>query len=240
MKLKTPSSQIRFWISLFLSLSAFSTAYATPGLNSDGSLDKEVVRKLYFEGEFPAVIEALESYRRNPGPRDREDSIFVFKYLSVVYAAEPSGRARAESFMYQLIKLAPTIELLDLYISDNIESIFRNVKAEYARREAYLQTYDRFGNPLPRNAGDKPATEPASLGNSGSRQSSPAQGRRSEERMGSDQRSSGWLWWLAGGMGIAGATTAYILLASADDPGQNVSPESQNVPIELHTPPAGK
>jgi hypothetical protein len=114
-------------------LGAFRPAHALKGLNADGSLDKTVISKAYFEGEFWTVINALEAFRKSGVPATREDSVYAFKYLSVVYAADPETRKKAESYMYQLIKMMPTIDLLDLYISDNIESIFQKVKSDYER-----------------------------------------------------------------------------------------------------------
>jgi hypothetical protein len=63
-------------------------------------------------------------YRQTfPASSTREDSIFVFKYLSVIYAADSTTRLKAESYMVQHLRLMPTIELVDLYISDNIHAI---------------------------------------------------------------------------------------------------------------------
>ena len=103
------------------------------GLNPDGSLDKQVVSKAYFEGDFPPVQKALETFLKTYKSISRDDSIYSYKYLSVIYASEPAMRARAESFMYQLIRMMPTIDLIDLYISDNIEAIFAKVKNDYDR-----------------------------------------------------------------------------------------------------------
>ncbi len=117
-----------------LSLSALAGAPAPiPGINPDGSLDKQVVSKAYFEGDFPPVQKALETFLKKSKSMSRDDSIYTYKYLSVIYASEPASRARAESFMFQLIRMMPTIDLIDLYISDNIEAIFAKVKNDYDR-----------------------------------------------------------------------------------------------------------
>jgi hypothetical protein len=135
-------------------------------------------------------------YRQNfPASATREDSIFVFKYLSVIYAADSSTRAKAESYMVQLLKLMPTIELLDLYISDNIQAIFNNIKKSFLHQQKYVRDHDEYGRPI-----------------SGTDET------RQESQLGKKKSSSNWLWWTLGGMGTAAvATTAYLALRDNDD-----------------------
>jgi hypothetical protein len=105
-------------------------------INPDDSLNKAAISKAYFEGEFWTVITGLEEFRKKGlASASRDDSVYTYKYLSVVYAAEPSTRQKAESFMYLLLKMMPTIDLLDLYISDNIEAIFLKVRSDFDRMQ---------------------------------------------------------------------------------------------------------
>lgn len=111
------------------------SAAGVEGLNSDASLNRPVISKAYFEGDFDLVANALEAFRKmNPNPT-REDRIYAYKYLSVIYAAQPETQAKAESYMYQLLKMMPSIELMDLYISDNIEAIFNNVRMRFEQQQ---------------------------------------------------------------------------------------------------------
>jgi len=170
-------------------------AHAAFGFNLEGTLDKAAISHAYFEGEFSRVLPPLEAYRQSfPGNAKKEDSIFVYKYLSVIYAADPKTRQKAESYMVQLIKLMPTIELIDLYISDNIESIFKNVKQSYEQQQAYVRGHDEYGR-------DK------NHGKNGTEEKSVAPVKIKEER------SHKWIWWTLGGVGTAAiATTAYFVL----------------------------
>lgn len=119
------------------------------GFKFDGTLDKEAISQAYFEGDFDRVRFPLEVYRELfPASATREDSIFVYKYLSVIYAADSTTRHKAEYYMVQLIRLVPTIELVDLYISDNIHAIFKDVKKKYLEQQQYLREHDAFGRPL--------------------------------------------------------------------------------------------
>ncbi len=114
-------------LSLVLSYAFFPTAaHAGFGFNIDGTLDKKAISHAYFEGEFSRILPPLETFRQSYPNPSKDDQIFVYKYLSVIYAADSSTRKKAECYMIQLVKLMPTIELIDLYISDNIEAIFKN------------------------------------------------------------------------------------------------------------------
>lgn len=159
-------------------LGAFRPAHALKGINADGSLDKTVISKAYFEGEFWTVINALEAFRKSGVPATREDSVYAFKYLSVVYAADPETRKKAESYMYQLIKMMPTIDLLDLYISDNIESIFQKVKSDYERLAQMRRDTAPAGQaaaPVPPAPAAKPAPPIAANADASAAAAAPAQ-----------------------------------------------------------------
>lgn len=169
------------WIALIGVFCCISQVFAAFGFKLDGSLDKEAISYAYFEGEFSRVLPPLENYRLNfPTSAAREDSIFVYKYLSVIYAANSETQAKAESYMVQLLKLMPTIELIDLYISDNIQAIFKRVKADYQGRQEYMQEHDQFGRvKTPKNPGK-----------------------------GEPTRKSKAIWWVACGVGVAAAAGA--------------------------------
>ncbi|HLP43051.1 MAG TPA: hypothetical protein VK465_16205 [Fibrobacteria bacterium] len=130
--------------------------HAAFGFKIDGSLDKEAISAAYFEGEFNNVLPPLETYRQNfPETATKEDSIFVYKYLSVIYAADTATKARAISCMVQLLKLTPAISLIDLYISDQIQSLFNSVKKDFLEQQKYVRNFDANGYPISRD-GEKP------------------------------------------------------------------------------------
>jgi hypothetical protein len=176
-----------------------SPAWASFGFKFDGSLDKDAISHAYFEGEFSRVLPPLETYRQSfPANATRDDSIFVYKYLSVIYAADPSTRKKAESYMIQLVKLMPTIELIDMYISDNIEAIFRNVKANFLQQQQYVREHDIYGKPVD-NPGKGQPTGP------GEDKPSAAIGAG---------KSRAWIWWTVGALGTAAiATTVYVAMS---------------------------
>jgi hypothetical protein len=183
-----PSAFFQLWLAIVLVLGVAPTAlYASFGFQLDGTLDKPAISKAYFESDFERIVLPLETWRQGIADnKTREDSIFAFKYLSVIYAANAATREKSKSFMFQLLTLAPTIEIIDMYASDEIERIFRSVKQEIKERKAYISTHDSLGYEKP-----KPDAQTTTIGNS--KKSFP----------------STWMWWAAGGVGlvvVAGAT----------------------------------
>jgi len=173
-------------------LSLPSVVQAAFGWKLDGTLDKTAISHSYFEGEFARIRPPLEMYRQNfPKSATKDDSIFVYKYLSVIYASDSSTKAKAESYMVQLIKLMPTIELIDLYISDNIESIFKNVKEKYQHQQEYVTKHDEFGH------------------------------AKSSENVSSESRKGNGhaIWWVAGGVGVVAVVGTVAYFALEPEPG---------------------
>ncbi|HKP96003.1 MAG TPA: hypothetical protein VJ385_09630 [Fibrobacteria bacterium] len=167
-----------------------SAQAAVDGLNPDGSLDRSRISKAYFEGDFDMVVSALETFRKlHPDP-SREDKIYTYKYLSVIYAAKPETRGKAESFMYQLLKIMPSIELMDLYISDNIEAIFNSVRIRFEQQQ-------RIG--------------PDSTGSAAS-----GKGKPPAASLRASDKSSTWVWWTAGAaVGVAAAVAGFVYLSDS-------------------------
>lgn len=88
--------------------------------------------------------------------------------------------------MVQLLKLMPTIELMDMYISDNIEAIFKDVQEKFLKQQQYVRHHDELGQPLNDSVVQSTQTAPKV-----------ATARR--------DRSSSWVWWTVGGVGMAAA-----------------------------------
>src|SRR4051812_15590847 len=84
------------------------------------ALDTARVRKLYQDGEFDQAIGILETALKEKRVVDHSDSVFVFKHLGVMYAANESTRERGKYFMLQLLTIEPTARIMDMYASDMI------------------------------------------------------------------------------------------------------------------------
>jgi hypothetical protein len=94
-------------------------------------LDTVAIRKLYLDGDFDQAIEMLETGLKEKRPFDHHDSVFIFKHLGVMYAAKYETRERGKYFMHQLLAVEPTAKILDMYASDMIYMIFKNIQDEF-------------------------------------------------------------------------------------------------------------
>src|SRR3990172_3693566 len=91
--------------------SAFLLAFLwLPLLCSAVPLDMAGIKAVYREGDLDAVRENLEHFlRKNGDSATREERIFAYKYLGVVYAAQATARARAETYFSRALDLSPDL-----------------------------------------------------------------------------------------------------------------------------------
>jgi hypothetical protein len=190
----------------------FSPAWCIPGINTDGSINKKEIKNFYFDGNFEKVVNALEDFRKRRQNPSEEDKIFVFKYLGVIYASNKNTQEKGESYMFQLLKLAPNIDLIgDMYISDKIDAIFQKVKKQFERMEGQKSSVrqDPAGTVL----------EPSLLDPAGPPALAPAQTSPDKEINTESRKKKGkkWIWFATGGIVLAGAVATFVLL-SRDKP----------------------
>jgi hypothetical protein len=111
---------------------------ATTGSAADRSspLDTATVRRYYLDGDFEPAIDLLETTLNYKTGFSHEDSVFIFKHLGVMYAAKDATREKGKKYMLRLLEVEPTARIMDMYASDMIYMIFRNIQDEFemARR----------------------------------------------------------------------------------------------------------
>ena len=98
-------------------------------------MDTAKLHATYLDGDFDQAIRVMENALKNKKtPISHADSVFIFKHLGVMYAATPATREKGRYYMTQLIYIEPTAKILDMYASDMIYLIFRNVQEEFANK----------------------------------------------------------------------------------------------------------
>jgi hypothetical protein len=98
-------------------------------------MDTTKLHATYLDGDFDQAIRVMEGALKNKkNPITHADSVFIFKHLGVMYAATPATREKGRYYMAQLIYIEPTAKILDMYASDMIYLIFRNVQEEFANK----------------------------------------------------------------------------------------------------------
>jgi hypothetical protein len=173
------------------------------------ALDTARVHSLYLDGDFDQAIRLLDNALRGRKPLTHADSVFAFKHLGVMYAATPATREKGRYYMLQLISIEPTARILDMYASDMIYLIFRNVQEEYENKRgktAVAAPVDTTPAPLAAAPKDTlPAPAPAAR---------PAPSRNRA------------LYWVAGGAAIT-AGAAGLLFILLDNP----QPKKRNIAL---------
>ncbi len=179
-----------------------------PATAFPASIDLEAIHNTYNEGDFDAVIKLTESFTKGNGSYTRSDSAFVFKHLAVVYTANPKTREKGKFYMYRMLEMLPSAELVDMFVSDEVDRIFDKVRREFKTRQK------NFG--VDTTLISLPDKEPASRPSAGA--SKPVSAPE-PSRAASDKKRANPVWfWVAGGAVAAGAGIAAVLLMQPDAP----------------------
>ena len=198
-----------FYSVLWLCLCAVSGYTLTE--ESSGGLNRDRIRTNYNDGNFEVVeAEIMEFIKANP-QYNRDDSIFVCKHLSVVYTSNPETREKGKYYMHLLLRLMPAADLVDMYVSDEIDRIFEKIRQEFVSRNQPAGTSAQTAAAEP---AQKPAPEPVKTRRAVSapaQESEPAE--KPEKKSGSTTK-----YWVAGGTAAAAAVLIAVLVLSADEP----------------------
>lgn len=161
-------------------------------------MDTIKLHEQYLEGDFDQAIRTLEVQLKTQKPMSHAESVFVFKHLGVMYAAQKSTQDKGKHYMHMLIAIEPTAKILDMYASDMIHLIFRNVQEEFEVKRARLA-------PAPDTVAAAPAPDP-----------DPVPAAPAAETKSSGSKKTIFL--AAAGAAVAvGALTAFFIL-SEDEP----------------------
>jgi hypothetical protein len=177
-------------------------AESSPSKRAPASrVDTAQVRRLYLSGDFDEAIALLEANLKEPRTYRHEDSVFIFKHLGVMYAAQYDTREKGTYFMHRLLQVEPTAKILDMYASDMIYMIFKNIQEEYEQNRMQLTSrYPDSKGPaerVPEGSAPSPAgSEPATKGTN----------------------KKAWIWTGAAVAAVAAGVGAYYLIASESKP----------------------
>jgi hypothetical protein len=132
--------QVLVWVFLLgLGISPAPGAQAPAGkaASATDTLDLTRIHAEYGEGNFETVVQILENFRaQHPQSRAR-DSFFVAKFLGVVYTANPSTKEKGKYWLYRMLQIDPSADLVDLYVGEEIDNVFQKVRQEFIVRRNY-------------------------------------------------------------------------------------------------------
>lgn len=112
---------------------------------AQGGLPQKEIRTAYSDGDFDGVIAAIDSFTQAHKSYGQGDSVFIAKYLAVIYTANPLTREKGKHYMFRLLDLQPSAKIVDMFASDEILRIFEKVKEEFVVRRESLRE-DKLGN----------------------------------------------------------------------------------------------
>jgi hypothetical protein len=166
-------------------------------------VDSARVHRLYLDGEFDAAIAILEDNLKETRQYRHDDSVFIFKHLGVMYAAQYETREKGKYFMHKLLSVEPTVRIMDMYASDMIYMIFKNIQEEFEQNRTLLSDTRRDNA----RADSMPAREP---------KPQPDAARKGPERTGQEGSGTGktWLWTGAAVAAVAVGVGAYYLISA--------------------------
>lgn len=159
-------------------------------------MDTAQIHKYYLDGDFDQALQMLEDAFKSGGTFTHVDSVFALKHMGVMYAAKYETREKGKQFMTILLQAEPTARIMDMYASDMIYMIFKNVQDEFAVGETKVK---RAQDHLAGNAqtGEAPVA--------GEVESRPA------------RRKLAWVPWTAGAVVLVGGVfITYFMLTGND------------------------
>lgn len=101
------------------------------------TLDRTRIHAEYGDGNFETVLKLLEDYRTQHKEFRPLDSLFVAKYLGVVYASNPATREKGKYWLYRMLQIAPNADVMDMYVGEEVDRTFEKVRQEFIVRRNY-------------------------------------------------------------------------------------------------------
>jgi hypothetical protein len=188
-----------------------SPAKAAPAQGSAAAsasprVDSSRVHRLYLDGEFDAAIAILEDNLKETRQYRHEDSVFIFKHLGVMYAAQYETREKGKYYMHKLLSVEPTVRIMDMYASDMIYMIFKNIQEEFEQNRELRSDMPRHAANAA-NADSMPARQTGPV----AEDPPPRRDRTGEEH---PSGKNAWVWTGAAVAAVAVGVGAYFLMSA--------------------------
>jgi hypothetical protein len=201
---KVRSSELSMHV-LFVVLFFFQQNFSQPSpkIAKVEVLNRTWVENTYKNGDLDAVKFRLQGILKSRQTLSRSDSIFVYKYVSVVTAADAENKHIAKDYMYKLLSIQPNVDIIDLYVSESITQLFQDVKKEFHARMAYVSQKDTIENSNSKPIGLRPKEKPHA--------SKPKNGNNSLV----PSKSYAIWYWTAAGLAVTGSAIGIYLWSNS-------------------------
>lgn len=209
----------------FLAITAVAAVAEVAATDAVPSLPAKAVDNAYRNGDLDSVVIYIKAGRNKPVFIDRNDSIVAFKYLGVIYAADPQNREKGRYYFNQLLQKDPRASITDLLPGEVARQVFKEVREEFF--ELNPQMAAQAGMPSAPSTGEpriviieSPAPGATSAGASDAAPAVPAASSAPAEPK--PPRSYKWLW-ISGGVLATGAVGTAAVIALLDPPAKTYS-----------------
>jgi hypothetical protein len=201
----------------FILSACLGTAFAARPPAASGSastVDTNKIHSNYLDGDFDQAIKMTEAWLSSKSRMSHADSVFAFKHLGVMYAARNETREKGKYYMLHLLEVEPTARILDMYASDMIYMIFKNIREEFEANQVKLTRAEDHveGNGQPRpasNLSQPLQPQPAA---------SVSQPKRREEPAAKQGGSGHAMYWVGGAALLVGAGVATYFILDSGSP----------------------
>jgi hypothetical protein len=177
------------------------------------TIDRDWVQSMYQGGELDAVKNKLQSLLKSRPVLSKADSIFVYKYMSVVTAADSGSKSIAKDYMYKLLTIQPSIDIIDMYVSESVYALFQDVRKEFNTRNAYANNKQTIESGI-----DNASYEKSNTARNNDKQPIPMPNPREKETVRANGKSRTWLYWTLGGVALTGAAISAYYLTLEKEP----------------------
>ncbi len=180
------------------------------------ALNQKDIHSAYNEGDFDKVTALIDAFSKANKTYSRADSIFIAKHLAVVYSANPQSREKGRYYMYRLLEMMPSAELVDMFVSDEIDRIFDKVRKEFLARQK------GFGVDSAQISTPEKATTGSAAASTQTASATPTPSKAQPSHSADYQAASEPFWkrnafWIASGTGVALAGAAAVFIYLSDD-----------------------
>ena len=178
---------------LVLSALVSGLFWTAPSAKVPARFDTTLIHKVYMEGEFEKAIDMVEESLKSGAVATHVDSVFAYKHLGVMYTAKYETREIGKRYMYQLLYIEPTARIMDMYASDMIYMIFKNIQEEVVITRSKPKVDENGPHPEP-----APKAEPS-------------------------RKKRTWPYWVGGTavLGVGAALATYFLMTREPRPGND-------------------
>lgn len=185
------------------------------------SLPAKAVQNAYRNGDLDSVVVYIKRGRQKPVFIDRNDSIVAFKYLGVIYAADPLMREKGRYYFNQLLLKDPKASITELLPGESARAVFKEVREEFFELNPHLAAQAGMPVSPPTGPGEPKIViiESPAPGQSAATAAPLAPPAPAEPKQ---PRSYKWLW-ISGGVLATGAVGTAAAVALLDPPAKTYS-----------------